>query len=248
MKIVYRSFCDVGLKRQTNQDSIYTYANPQDNMYLFVVADGMGGHMQGEKASGAITGALSEWCASFDSKVYGFDFQRIVVALQNKLQEINGTIFKELNQTQVCGSTCVVLLIYKDCYATLSVGDSRIYQKRGFRFGPITEDDVWENQRKVRDNLTKKQILSHPDYGKLLLAVGVEETVSISRRTDVIKKGDAFLLCSDGLYKFCSENEMKKALKSAAEKNLNTMIERMVAEVYKRGAKDNISVILVKCI
>ena len=247
MKIVYRGFCDVGLKRDTNQDSILTFANPQNEMYLFVVADGMGGHMHGEKASGAITRSLSDWCETFSPDNYNFDFQKIVVALQNRLQEVNGEIFRELNQTQVCGSTCVILLIYGDCYATLSVGDSRIYQARGFRYRQITEDDVWENQRKVKESLTKKEILNHPDFGKLVLAVGVDETVPISRETDMLKKGDAFLLCSDGLYKFCKESTMKKAMKTVSEKNINTLIDKMATEVYLQGAKDNISIILVKC-
>lgn len=248
MKVVYHGICDIGLKRTVNQDSILTYGSTQKEMYVFVVADGMGGHSDGELASGAITGGIGEWCKSFQPESVACDFQHIVMALQNKIKEINRHIYQQLNHSQICGSTCVVFLVYRNCYAIFSVGDSRIYQKRGFRVCSVMVDDVWENQRRVRENLSKKQREQHPDYGKLVMAMGVEEEVSISRKTDVLKAGDSFLLCSDGLYKYCSEKEIKKALKKVSEQNIPLLTNHLLEQTHAQGAKDNVSIILAKCI
>ena len=90
--------------------------------------------------------------------------------------------------------------------------------------------------------------MNHENYGKLLQAVGISETISIASKTDLLKKGDSFLLCSDGLYKFCPEKDMRKIVHGMNENNMEESLKKMVAKCYEAGAKDNISVILVKCV
>lgn len=154
MEINYTGICDVGLKRKINQDSLLMAAHREQGMYLFAVADGMGGHADGELASRALTEGLAAWADDFRPELFGGDFRSMTASLQNRLQAINRKIYTEYNKAQVCGSTCVVLFIYGGVYGVLSAGDSRIYLCRGFKTASLMTDDVWENQRAVREAFT----------------------------------------------------------------------------------------------
>ncbi len=247
MEIVYSGICDIGLKRKVNQDSLLTAAKHGEDMYLFAVADGMGGHADGELASRALTEGMRIWADAFSAMQFDKDFRNMMISLQNKIEEINRKIYTEYNRSQVCGSTCMVLFIYRESYGVLSAGDSRLYLHRGFKTVSVMTDDVWENQSAVWENLTGKQIRSHPNYGKLVNAVGTQRNVSLSVKTDILKRGDTFLLCSDGLYKYCPEKYLKRILRGAAKDNVEGSVRELLEKVYEQGAGDNVSVILVKC-
>lgn len=247
MEIAYFGICDIGLKRKVNQDSLLTADRREEEMYLFVVADGMGGHSDGELASKALTEGMRTWADAFSVKKYDGNFRNMMLSLQNRIEEINRKIYIEYNQSQICGSTCVVLLLFRNIYGVISAGDSRLYLHRGFKTTSVTTDDVWENQSSVQETLTRKQICSHPNYGKLTNSIGTSEEVFLSVKTDHVKRGDVFLLCSDGLYKYCSEKYLKKVLRSVSEENVEAGVRELVDKTHKQGAGDNVSVILVKC-
>lgn len=246
MEMVFAQKCDVGLKREINQDSVLCCADPIYDMYLYVVADGMGGHTDGEKASGEITSALKRWWDDFGAADYHDDFRRILAELQNCIYDANVSIFQKYNQNTICGSTCIVLLIYKGNFAVFNAGDSHIYRKRGFKFEPLTIDDTWENQALIRDRYTKEQIERHPHFGKLVNAIGTGPEAKISVKSDVLADKDTFLLCSDGLYKYCSEKKIKKIMSKFSGKNSQNCVDELFEEVVKNGAGDNVSIILAK--
>lgn len=248
MDIIHAGICDVGKKRKMNQDSILMLADKERRIYLYIVADGMGGHTDGEVASKAVVEGMKDWWATLNPAVYGDDFSRILLSLQNKLQEINSHIFRKYAGKALCGSTCVCLFAYRNRYAIVSVGDSRIYRKRGFRVKQMTTDDVWENQRQIQETLSLQERKEHTNYGKLVSAVGVSEQLYLTVETDCIEKGDTFLLCSDGLYKYCNETKMLQSIRRATRKNLEEKVQKLKEMVYQEGAFDNISIILVKCV
>ena len=224
------------------------YSCEAEEMGLFVVADGMGGHAEGEIASRMITDQLKEWSEKFTADNYNGEFHKMMKSLENKIEEINHEIFSEYNQTQICGSTCILLFLFQDHYGIINIGDSRIYKKAGWGIKPLMKDDVWENRLDVKEKYTKKEILNHKNYGKLLQAVGIRETVSLASKTDLLKHGDSFLLCSDGLYKVCKEKDMRKILQRVSEDNLKDSVSSLMAKCYEAGARDNVSVIIVRCL
>jgi len=246
MELIFSQKCDVGLKREINQDSVLCCADPLYDMYLFVVADGMGGHKDGEKASAEITSALKNWWSEFGSVNYKDDFRRIVTELQNCISGANVTIFEQYNQNCVCGSTCVVFFAYKGNYAVFNAGDSHIYRKRGFKFEPLTIDDTWENQAMIRDRYTRQQIENHPHCGKLVNAIGTGAEAKISVKSDLLEDKDVFLLCSDGLYKYCSEKKIKRIMSKVNGKNVEKCVDELYDEVVKNGAGDNVSIVLAR--
>ncbi len=249
MKIIYSGISDVGLKRKINQDAIFFSTDREKKLYLFVVADGMGGHFNGEAASQTIVAGMRKWLDDLSKDHYDAkEFSEIMVSLRNKMEQINNEIYSKYNQQQVCGSTCVILVIYQNMYGVISVGDSRVYLKRGLKVKSLMEDDVWENQIAIRENMDIGTIKKHPNYGKLVYAVGPNKDVSISVKTDNLRPRDTFLLCSDGLYKYCEFRRIRKAMVSVKQSNLEKQLLGLVEDVYKRGAKDNISIIILKAV
>lgn len=246
MRIIQAGACDIGKVRQINQDSVIMLSDKEKRSHLYVVADGMGGHSDGEVASNLITSGFNEWWLNYHPEKFQNNFRQILVSIQNKLAEVNRYIFEKYNNGVVCGSTCILLFIFDGQFGIISAGDSRIYTKRGFHIESVMVDDVWENLRSVQDSLTEKQRKSHSNYGKLINAVGTTEELKLSMKTDLLKKNDTFLLCSDGLYKFCPEKYIKKALRKCTEDSINECVHMLIEKTYQNSAKDNISVILVK--
>lgn len=246
MTVEVSSVCDIGKKRKQNQDAILVHQDPSLFLSLFVVADGMGGHSDGELASRAIVSGMKAWVA--DERAHIGSLSAMLQAARDRLAEINGHILQTLNVGQTCGSTCVVLLILRESYGILSVGDSRIYRCRDLRCGPVTKDDVWENQESIRAQYSEQDRRQHKDYGKLVHAVGTEPVLACSLQTDSLRSGDVFALCSDGVYKMCSPGFLKRSLISCHWRELDTVCGSILREVYRNGAKDNASLILVRCL
>jgi len=246
MKIKVSSVCDIGKKRTQNQDTVLVYQDAAHNFALFLVADGMGGYADGGQASGAIAAGIRNWLEQGNIRRFSGSAVSMLNALRNRLLEIHEYIWKTWNHHQICGSTCVLLFILEDSYGIFYVGDSRIYLSRRFSCNPITQDDVWENQKGITEQYPGKNIRNHPDYGKLVHAVGCEPVLSYCMQTKALQTGDVFALCSDGVYKMCSPRYLKGKINSCCWRDLDAVRDDIMRRVYRNGATDNASLILVK--
>ena len=245
MRIEYCGLCDKGLNRVMNQDAVFMGAK-QDKA-VFAVADGMGGHRHGEAASGTIIAEIREWwerqLTAGDNDCFG----EMACSLQRQIEGANRIIYEYYNHAGVCGSTIVVLMIYKQEYCILSSGDSRIYYLNGRDWRQLTEDDVWENLPEVKSGYSPVQQREHANYGRLTQAIGIAKDTAIKGRMGILKQGDRFLLCSDGLYKMCGESAVKRLLqKYKGRRNGDRLLGQMLEEIYENGAKDNIAAVLVR--
>lgn len=238
----YRGICDIGLARKINQDAIFMAT--EDDIGLFCVADGMGGHSHGEQASREIVDDLHIWWKNFRESAYDYDFSRMIYSLNQTLEKANRNIYRIACNRQISGSTAVVLFLCHGQYGILSAGDSRIYLCDRAQVRQLTVDEVWENQ--VNLNMSSRVKKQHPNRGKLVNAIGALEDVRITSSTDQGREGMMFMLCSDGLYKMCSDRVIAKALKGCRRRALDEVIGELLKKVYEGGAKDNISVIIVK--
>lgn len=242
--IFYSQIIDCGLKRKENQDAIYSFV--QGDLGLFVLADGMGGHSRGELASGEITRTCAEYAASLQTREKSVDFLTLTHEVAKVLRTANERVLTKYSRDVICGSTAIVLLIKKDCYAVFSVGDSRVYTFYQGEMEVLTIDDIWDNLPGTLEKYTRQQIYADPRRGKLVQAIGVAKEVNIHIVTNRIRKGQCFLLCSDGVYRFCSEQVLQEGMKhSFSETMVQSVLERYKREVYQNGAKDNLSAILV---
>lgn len=251
MKIEYCGICDKGACREVNQDAIFM--DSKEDMALFAVADGMGGHRYGEAASGIIVSEIQRWwerCRTdARTKECSGYFLEVVSSLRAGIERANRIIYEQYNVgADVCGSTVAVLLICGRRYSILSSGDSRVYCLKGFGWKQMTVDDRWENQPDIIARYRPQQLKQHAYYGRLIRAVGVSETVMLNETMDTVRCGIRFLICSDGLYKMCPEKELKKILgRYKGGQNGDKLLAEMIRKVYRNGARDNASAILVRC-
>lgn len=244
MKIEYCGISDKGKRREINQDAVLMKV--YKDRALFAVADGMGGHSYGEMASAAIVEEMEKWWEEFAWKEQEEDFREALSSLRQRLELANRIIYERYSSSQICGSTLVVLLICGMNYGIFSSGDSRIYYQSGHKLKQLTTDDVWENQPEA-GLYSSEERRDHPDYGKLIYAIGVLPDAVIKGKTDMLKSNDRFLLCSDGLYKMCSEEDIKRTLKDyKSDKDGKQLLTQLLKTVYENGARDNVSVILVR--
>ena len=234
-----------GLVRSVNQDSILVLNKGE--LSLFVVADGMGGHAEGEKASKAITENLRIGWKHIEEKHDEWNFQRLVTVVRNYIEQANTYIYKNYNDNAVCGSTVSALLLYKKNYAVFHVGDSRIYKLEKRKLNQLTMDEVWENDIMTRKKFTTQEIVNSSKKGKLINAVGTTPELSITIKTDSLDEEALFLLCSDGLYKMVKSRAIVRVMKRMNKgASVRVGIDALMNEAYNAGAKDNVSVIVVK--
>ena len=239
------SITDKGPCRDINQDSIFEYHD--ENMGIFVVADGMGGHSEGEKASNDIVEEMKLWWESTRNMREDCSLEKIVEDCVGSVKFINKRIFDEYKKKRaIGGSTLVVLIVIGDEYATVSVGDSRAYKFSNDELMQITEDDVWENLPDVVRNISQSDILNDERYGRLTEAVGAYNDVNVRTKKGMLLAPSSFMLCSDGIYKYTSHEELEKAFSGPSFVSPSTIMKRIRKKVIKGGAGDNYSCIICK--
>jgi len=251
MKIQYSGICDIGLKAKENQDRIVCLTD--DQCGLFAVADGMGGLANGSFASETIRQELESWWRHYNEETSPIDAEKSgTESLRKALSRANDKIIQGTPAGTRCGSTVVALLLEEDRYSVISCGDSRCYRaEKGFlttRTECLTKDDVWENTESNVRNLSPEEVRRHRNRGKLVRAVGTGNVFSCSVKTGRISSKQVFLLCSDGMHKRVPGDEVEKSLKkviTADQEELNRVCDSLKKTVYKNGAGDNISIIIV---
>ena len=240
-------FTHVGMKRGNNQDSIGTLLAGSDQQFslqghLFLVADGMGGHLGGEKASEMASKIIP---LSY-SKLIGHNPAGMKDALEKAFIEANEAIHRKGHENRDfynMGTTCSSLVV-KDSGAWVGhVGDSRVYLVRRSKIHQLTFDHslVWQaaKERGVEPE-TVHDVMSN----RILRCLGPERQVDIDvHGPHDLLAGDAFVLCSDGLSGFVTDNEMAMA---AANLPASLATRFLVNLANLRGGGDNISTIVVK--
>ncbi len=224
----------VGEVRSENEDSYVAIPDAR----IWVVADGMGGHVNGKYASQAIADAA-------EAATYPDDLEHACDSLAQAVHQANATIFaKSLEAGTQMGSTFVGLVIRGNQFAVLWSGDSRAYVYRNHHLIQLTADHTQVQAMIDRGLLTPEEALTHPMRHVLARAVGVEDVLQIDAIRDSILPGDMFLLCSDGLYGQVSDNEIGEILGHSSE----IACDELVALCLARGAPDNVTVTLVSVI
>ena len=232
--------CDKGTVREINQDRAARFEN--GNCGLYLVADGMGGHYKGEMASQMVLDTMKAWWADFCADNPHLSIIQVSDVLRTLLLQAHERIREATPEGQLCGTTAVVLFLNGREYSLLSVGDSRCYLLP--KAGPIllsmkqlTKDDV----------VLPHEPLSGKNAGKLLHAIGAGSNCKITIRTGRLPKAGAFALCTDGIYKFCSRDQIAAGIgRSLFGKTMNSGINRIVTEALKNKTNDNYSLIIVR--
>ncbi len=218
-----------GAVRAANEDSILS----RDDIGLWVVADGMGGHANGQWASATVVGALDAVQLG-DGDPYPY--------LLGALYAGNGAIVRGAAVSgQSMGTTVVALHLGDGQVTGLWVGDSRIYRRRDGVLTQLTRDHSMVQELVDRGTLTLEEAETHPMAHVLSRAVGIEESLSHDAFRDEARAGDVFVLCSDGLSKVLSNDAIAQRLSSSPAR----AVEALIADTLAAGAPDNVSVIVI---
>jgi serine/threonine protein phosphatase PrpC len=233
-------------RRRDNEDfhRVLHLSLPQGNLFLLVVADGMGGLEAGEWASKVAIEALSE-----AARAYGEHLKegRPAVGLKRVMEKAltlaQRRVEKEAEKPGRKGmGTTLTALLYADWLkegALGHIGDSRAYL-----FGPrglrrLTEDHSWVAERLKEGLLTRTEAERHPYRNVLTRAVGLSEA-----RFDLLEvrlaPGEGVLLVTDGLYGLVPEEEWRLG------KDLQGSLEALVAEALRRGGDDNVTAVALR--
>jgi protein phosphatase len=221
--------------RNHNEDSFLVQADSG----VWLVADGMGGHHAGDFASRAI----AESVASIGRPVTAPDLQaRFMDRILRAHQTIQAQS-KLLNGATV-GATLVALLSFDRHFACVWSGDSRIYLLRGGQFAQVTVDHTEVNELLRTGAITPEQAKTWPRRNVITRAIGVHDLPMTDERSGALVHGDQFLLCSDGLTEHIEDREMADHLSRLSPQ---AACDALVQLTLQRGAKDNVTVIVVRC-
>jgi protein phosphatase len=245
---------DVGMVRGHNEDALLVFVSHQDASQaappfgLFMVADGMGGHSNGEAASSL---ALRVAAGRLISQIYlpllsGSERGANQPALTEVVRDAVARANKSVSESYP-GSGCTLTygMILGNRLFIGHVGDSRAYLLRdGEQPRQLTKDHSFVNRLIEMGQLTEQEALAHPQRNVLYRAIGQPEQLDVDIATYALESGDRLLLCSDGLWNMLEESEMWAMIEGYQDPQ--AMCEQLVQAANAAGGTDNVTVVLTE--
>jgi protein phosphatase len=244
--IVLAALSDIGCQRENNEDR-YSYWEPssdesfQRQGRLITIADGMGGYAGGQEASRIAVEAIEQGYA-------GSTEANPSAALTSAFHAAHARIKQQAeNQPELrgMGTTCTaVVLRGRDLYYA-HVGDSRLYLAQNSKIFRLTRDQSYVGRLVEQGIINEEEAGTHPQRNILTGALGAgQEVVPESPQLPMqLEKGDALVLCTDGLWSLVSDNEIHGAL---AAGTLYRACQALIQIAKDRGGPDNITVQMVR--
>ena len=248
MSIIFAQRTDIGLQRSLNEDSALSFL-PEDPQILskkgalFVVADGLGGHSQGEVASQLAVSIVQ-------SAYYQNERDELGLALRQAVEQANAHIYQE-NQSQSpqpspdkrMGTTCVAAVLQDDTLYVANVGDSRAYIVRAGQVKQVSLDHSVTAEQ-IRAGLLKpEQVADHPQRKMITRCLGEEGNVEVDIFTEKVQVGDLLLLCTDGLTQYLDDEELRKIVQTYDPQE---SVQHLIERANERGGEDNITAVVVR--
>jgi protein phosphatase len=220
-----------GRVREHNEDN---YRVDQE-LGLWVIADGMGGHESGEVASQIVVDLI-------------YDKMKLGSPLKKAIEQAHEIVILAAEQRlglPGMGSTVVALQEHPDHFEIAWVGDSRAYLWKNNELEQITRDHSFVQQMVDSGALSPEEAENHPHKNIITQALGAHDLEQINVGLVRIPRepGQSFLLCSDGLTDEVSLTEMKEML--AQQEDNQTKVDQLLNLALEHGGKDNITIILV---
>lgn len=243
MKVQTWSISEIGLTRKSNQDSVGHFPD----LSLFMVADGMGGHADGEVASRMAVDVIHRFFEDVTAPRNPTDVESLKRAVELANQRIHEQGHSGAGQPhgRSLGTTIVVLKLGLDAQQAtwVHVGDSRLYRVRDGKLALLTADHTLFGQE-YWDKRTVPTDLPHTN--RLVQALGLNEQVDVAAGADTLRVGDVFLLCSDGVSGQLDAEALQQHLTTSA--SLQAAGEALIQLSLQAGGRDNASAILVRIV
>jgi PPM family protein phosphatase len=250
MEMDFGAKSDVGCVRENNEDS-YRVAS---EMNLFVLSDGMGGLDCGEVASRIAVDTILEHCRVGDTNpAVPLAGGRIdgVSELTNRLASavrIANSMVHQAAQKSVSGrgmgATVVAVRLQDERMSIANVGDSRVYRLRGEEFEQLTRDHSFVAEEMRLGRMSAQEADRSGLHNVLVRALGVEAEVDVDASEELVLESDTILLCSDGLTRELSDEQIAVVLREAEDAQEAT--ERLIELAKQAGGGDNVTAIVVR--
>jgi PPM family protein phosphatase len=217
--------------REGNEDSAYAGSR------LALVADGMGGHAAGEIASSEVVAAL----AQLDEDEVGLDLLEVLASAVQTANDHLRAMVDSNAALDGMGTTLTAMLSSGTRLGLAHVGDSRAYLLRDGEFTQLTHDQTLVQRMVDEGRITAEQAETHPQRSLLTQALdgraGVEPDLSVREA----RRGDRYLLCSDGLSGYVPHDAIAETLRLP---DADEAAERLIDLALQAGAPDNVTVVI----
>ncbi len=240
---------DIGRKRAVNEDNV-TSIVPGDFQTmtrkgaLFVVADGMGGHTQGDVASELAVNTIRD-------TYYQDTSDDIATSLRKAVERANLVIF-ERNEAQpeptedvkpFMGTTCVAAVLQDNTVSIANAGDSLAYLVRAGQVRQIAENHSWAAEQVRTGKMTQAEADAEDKSNVITRCLGVADTVNVYVGTEQVQDKDILVLCTDGLHVQVSEDEIRTIVEHYGPEE---SAQRLIARANESGGPDNITAVVVR--
>jgi protein phosphatase len=238
---------DLGRKRTTNEDAFFV----DDELGLYIVADGMGGHAAGEIASreavDTLYGMVKRGVGKLERGAMESDANARAACrlMESAVQAATYFVYSiaEIDRDKSgMGTTISALLVLAEYAVTAQVGDSRIYRVQEDGVEQLTEDHTLIAWQLKQGLITPQEAARSPHRNVITRAVGNREYVQVDTRCVALVPGVRFLLCSDGLHGYLRDNDIPPIVAMGG----SASVDRFIRLANERGGKDNITAVLVE--
>lgn len=236
-------YSHIGKVREINEDAYYI---SNDQINLFIVADGMGGHNAGEVASHEAIKAIKGFAAENLNDYVDKDEESICNFLTEAIKEANHKVFLKSQEDETCqgmGTTLTVVLILSKAYVG-HVGDSRAYLIKNNDIEQITKDHSLVAELVRNGSISKSEAKCHPQRNIITRALGTEQAIATDIFTFDFNHEDIIILCTDGLSNVIEEDEIKDCFIGCDK--VQEACEELVSLANERGGQDNITIVAIK--
>ena len=220
----------IGHNRLVNEDALFV----SEAEGLWLVADGIGGHGNGDKASAAVVEHVESYCQ-------GNSVKESLADITSRLRQAHQAC-RNMAGAGMPSTTVAALIIFQSKAILIWAGDSRIYRLRGGELTLLTEDHNLAQERYRRGGFTHEAALRLKSANLLTRAVGVHQDLHLDADVTEVEAGDRFLVCTDGLYK---ETPLEKIRSMLGESFSEHILTALIEEALQRGGSDNITGIVV---
>lgn len=251
MRSISAALTDVGMKRPHNEDAYFH----DDELQLYVVADGMGGHAAGEVASWEAVQAVHGMIRQGADRIEAYrrtqnedtvsGLRRLV---ESGIQAATYMVFgiaEQDPQHKGMGTTITAALVVDQIVIIGSVGDSRAYLVREGRAWQVTEDHTLVQLQLKAGLVTAEQAKTSPKGNVITRAVGPRDYVQVDTFVVPPQVGDRYMLCSDGLHGYLEIAEIGPLLQGVG---LDVGCQRLIRLANDRGGKDNITCVVFEIV
>jgi PPM family protein phosphatase len=260
-RLILGSATTRGRVRDRNEDSLlvqqcsWSNLDRRHDVALIVVADGMGGHQAGDRASGLVIQALGKALAPLLTSALNMQSPQSTSfdpseALEGGLIEANRLV-RETSQRNPAwkgmGSTAVALLVWDGKAYIHLVGDCRVYHWHGDKLTQVTKDQTLVARMVELGQLTPEEAAKHPRRNEVAQAVGKYALIEPGRYELSLSPGDWLVVSSDGLQAHVSDRTLSDAIAKAGS-SAAELANRLVDLANQGGGSDNCTVVTVRCV